>query len=58
MEWIAQTEKDSAAAVLEKNLWDAADQFRANSGLKPQEYSVEAIARQSDRGWWRGLSRI
>ena len=26
-------------AELEKNLWDAADQFRANSGLKAQEYS-------------------
>ena len=39
MEWIAQTERDSASAVLEKSLWDAADQFRANSGLKPQEYS-------------------
>ena len=25
--------------TLEKRLWDAADQFRANSGLKPQEYS-------------------
>jgi type I restriction-modification system DNA methylase subunit len=24
---------------LEKRLWDAADQFRANSGLKAQEYS-------------------
>jgi type I restriction enzyme M protein len=39
MHWIAPTEKDTAAASLEKNLWDAADQFRANSGLKAQEYS-------------------
>jgi type I restriction enzyme M protein len=39
MNWIAPTEKDTAAATLEKRLWDAADQFRANSGLKPQEYS-------------------
>ena len=39
MHWIAPTEKDSASASLEKRLWDAADQFRANSGLKAQEYS-------------------
>jgi len=37
--WIAPTEKDAASASLEKRLWDAADQFRANSGLKAQEYS-------------------
>lgn len=39
MHWIAPTEKDSAAATLEKRLWGAAGQFRANSGLKAQEYS-------------------
>lgn len=39
MQWVAPSEKDSATATLEKRLWDAADQFRANSGLKPQEYS-------------------
>lgn len=39
MQWIAPSEKDAASASLEKRLWDAADQFRANSGLKPQEYS-------------------
>jgi len=39
MNWIAPSEKDTAAASLEKNLWDTADQFRANSGLKAQEYS-------------------
>ncbi len=39
MLWIAPSEKDSAAATLEKRLWDSADQFRANSGLKAQEYS-------------------
>ena len=39
MHWIAPSAKDAATATLEKNLWDAADQFRANSGLKPQEYS-------------------
>ncbi len=39
MKWIAPTEKDTAAGTLEKRLWDTADQFRANSGLKAQEYS-------------------
>ena len=39
MRWIATPEKDDATAALEKHLWDAADQFRANSGLKAQEYS-------------------
>ena len=39
MQWIAPSEKDAAATSLEKRLWDAADQFRANSGLKAQEYS-------------------
>lgn len=37
--WIAPPEKDSATSSLEKSLWEAADQFRANSGLKAQEYS-------------------
>lgn len=39
LRWIAPTEKNTASASLEKRLWDAADQFRANSGLKAQEYS-------------------
>jgi len=39
MRWIAAPEKDTATATLEKRLWEAADQFRANSGLKAQEYS-------------------
>jgi len=43
MEWIAPSEKDAAIATLEKNLWDAADQFRANSGLKAQEYSAPVL---------------
>jgi hypothetical protein len=30
-------------AALEKRLWDAADQFRANSGLKSQEYSAPVL---------------
>jgi type I restriction enzyme M protein len=37
--WIAPTEKDAASTSLEHRLWHAADQFRANSGLKAQEYS-------------------
>jgi type I restriction enzyme M protein len=39
MHWVAPTEKDNATATLEKRLWDTADQFRANSGLKAQKYS-------------------
>jgi type I restriction enzyme M protein len=39
MLWVAPSEKDTATTTLEKRLWDAADQFRANSGLKAQEYS-------------------
>ncbi|WP_219907493.1 type I restriction-modification system subunit M N-terminal domain-containing protein [Nitrosospira sp. Nsp2] len=39
MHWIAPSEKDSASKSLEKRPWDAADQFRANSGLKAQEHS-------------------
>lgn len=37
--WIAPSEKNDDSVALEKSLWDAADQFRANSGLKSQEYS-------------------
>jgi len=43
MLWIAPTEKDTDNAALEKRLWDAADQFRANSGLKSQEYSAPVL---------------
>ena len=39
MHWIASPERDDVNAAMEKQLWDAADQFRANSGLKAQEYS-------------------
>ena len=38
MIWTAPTE-NIASTALEKRLWDAADQFRANSGLKSQGYS-------------------
>ncbi|NTV25672.1 MAG: SAM-dependent DNA methyltransferase [Chlorobiaceae bacterium] len=43
MHWIAPAEKDTATAALEKRLWDAADQLRANSGLKAQEYSAPVL---------------
>ena len=43
MIWIAPSEKDNNNAALEKRLWDAADQFRANSGLKSQEYSAPVL---------------
>lgn len=43
MIWIAPSEKDTASAALETRLWDAADQFRANSGLKAQEYSAPVL---------------
>lgn len=43
MQWIAPSERDATANSLEKRLWDAADQFRANSGLKAQEYSAPIL---------------
>lgn len=43
MQWVAPSEKDAATGALEKRLWDAADQFRANSGLKSQEYSAPVL---------------
>jgi hypothetical protein len=43
MHWIAPSEKNTANAALEKRLWDAAHQFRANSGLKSQEYSAPVL---------------
>jgi hypothetical protein len=39
MHWVAPTEKDAPTETLEKRLWDSAGQFRANFGLKAQEYS-------------------
>ncbi len=39
MQWIAPSEKDVANDALEKRLWEAADQLRANSGLNAQQYS-------------------
>src|SRR5215471_9847715 len=39
MIWIAPSEKDPDNEALEKRLWAAADQLRANSGLSSQQYS-------------------
>jgi type I restriction enzyme M protein len=39
LQWIAPSEKDTANGTLETRLWDAADQFRANSGLTAAQYS-------------------
>ena len=38
MRWIAPASKDTATATLEKKLWAAADELRANSGLKLAQY--------------------
>jgi len=43
MRWVAPSEKDTANQTLEKRLWDAADQFRANSGLKAGQYSAPVL---------------
>ncbi len=43
MLWIATTEKDISSAVRGQCLWDAADQLRANSDLKSQEYSAPVL---------------
>src|ERR1019366_7557824 len=43
MLWIAPSEKDTATTTLEKRLWDAADQFRANSGLTAAQYSQPVL---------------
>src|SRR5687767_14923232 len=39
MKWIAPSERDTNNSALEKRLWAAADQFRANSGLTAAQYS-------------------
>jgi hypothetical protein len=44
MIWIAPSEKDTDNAAFEKRLWDAADQFRANSDLKSQARFADIIA--------------
>ena len=43
MQWIAPSEKDTANDTLEKRLWAAADQLRANSGLTSAQYSQPVL---------------
>ena len=43
MHWIAPSEKDNGNSSLEKRLWAAADQFRANSGLTAAQYSQPVL---------------
>ena len=43
MHWVAPSEKDTATDALEKRLWDAADQLRANSGLNAAQYSTPVL---------------
>ena len=43
MIWIAPSEKDPDNEALEKRLWAAADQLRANSGLTSQQYSQPVL---------------
>src|SRR5881628_166699 len=43
MQWIAPSEKDKATDTLEKRLWEAADQLRANSGLTSAQYSQPVL---------------
>jgi hypothetical protein len=49
---IDPSEKDSATTTLEKRLWDAADHFRANSCLKPQEYSGSILGLMATLWSW------
>lgn len=43
MKWIAPSERDTANNALENRLWEAADQFRANSGLTAAQYSQPVL---------------
>src|SRR3954454_13608208 len=43
MRWIAPPEKDTATASLEKRLWSAADELRANTGLTAAQYSQPVL---------------
>jgi type I restriction enzyme M protein len=43
MHWVAPAEKDTATDTLEKRLWEAADQLRANSGLTSAQYSQPVL---------------
>lgn len=59
MQWIAPSEKDTASATLEKQLWAPADQLCANSGLKAAEnpaYVPGLIFCASPRPAWTACS--
>jgi type I restriction enzyme M protein len=43
MQWIAPAARDAATATLEKQLWAAADELRANSGLTSAQYSQPVL---------------
>jgi type I restriction enzyme M protein len=43
MKWVAPSEKNAASDTLEKRLWDAADQSRANSSLSAAQYSQPVL---------------
>ena len=43
MQWIAPSEKDTDTETLERRLWDAADQLRANSGLTSAQYGQPVL---------------
>ena len=43
MHWIAPSEKDATNDALEKRLWEAVDQLRANSGLTAAQYSQPVL---------------
>lgn len=43
MHWVAPSEKDTANETLEKRLWEAADELRANSGLTAAQYSSPVL---------------
>jgi type I restriction enzyme M protein len=43
MKWIAPDSKDAGSITLEKRLWEAADELRANSGLTSAQYSAPVL---------------
>lgn len=43
MLWVAPSSKDNGTQTLENRLWEAADQFRANSGLSSAQYSQPVL---------------
>ena len=47
MQWIAPSEKDATNDTLEKRLWAAADQLRANSGPNYLRFADLNLLRQN-----------